>query len=455
MASPDLPWTPSPGEILTVSELLGRARSLLETSFCWIWVEGEVGNLRIPASGHAYFTIGDGQAQIRAVCFRSTLRLLPARPGEGAKVLARGRLTLYEARGDVQFVVEDLEPLGEGLSRLELEERKRRLSAEGLFDPARKRSLPALPRAVGVVTSSTGAAVRDILNVLGRRAPGISVYLAPARVQGREAPGELRAALETVVGHPEVDVVILGRGGGSAEDLAPFNDEELVRAVAASPVPVISAVGHETDVTLVDFAAAARAPTPSAAAEMAAKAWGHTVEQVRRAERDLGSALLRKTAGLRLRLERLDFRSKSPAARIDRARIRLDRAVEAMDGRTSRLALRRRSALAALEARLAQADPERRVAGLSDRLGRLEEGLVLAVRRRLEGRRRQLLPLESRMQALSPLAVLSRGYAIARKGGMVLREASQCRAGDAVQITLAQGGLDCVVDTVRPSGGEK
>ncbi|NTU60375.1 MAG: exodeoxyribonuclease VII large subunit, partial [Deltaproteobacteria bacterium] len=274
-----------------MGDLLSRTRLLLENSFSCVWVEGEIGNTRIPGSGHAYFSLSDPSAQLRAVCFRGTLRALGVHPRDGLRVLARGRLTLYEARGDVQLVVDDLEPLGDGAQRLELEARKRRLAAEGLFDAARKRPLPQLPARIGVVTSATGAALRDILNVLARRAPGVPVLLSPAVVQGREAPRSIVEALERVAAQPGVEVVIVGRGGGSAEDLSAFNEEEVVRAVARCPVPVVSAVGHEIDVPLVDFAADARAPTPSAAAELAVREWGHWQAHLDAVTRRLGAAL--------------------------------------------------------------------------------------------------------------------------------------------------------------------
>jgi exodeoxyribonuclease VII large subunit len=366
------------------------------------------------------------------------------------QVLARGRLTLYEARGDLQLVVEDLEPLGEGLARLELEGRKRRLAAEGLFDPARKRALPLMPRAIGVVTSASGAALQDILQVLSRRAPGVSIFVAPARVQGKEAPGELRDALALVSSHPGVDVIILGRGGGSAEDLSAFDDEALVRAVAACPVPVVSAVGHETDVTLVDFAADARAPTPSAAAEMAVKEWAHALDQIRRVETALGSALLRRISNLRVRLGRTDPMTRTPLPRVDRTRIRLDRAVEALDGYVRRAIVRRRSALNVLAEGVARLAPERRLGVFAERLEGLQTRLGSGMRRILDGRRLRLEALEAGLEALSPLAVLARGYAIARKDGRVIRDAAACSPGERISVVVARGGMECLVSAVVP-----
>jgi exodeoxyribonuclease VII large subunit len=448
-------WTPEPGEILSVGDLVERVRQLLEQTFSWVWVEGEITNARIPSSGHAYFTLSDGRAQLRAVCFRSTLRVLQILPEDGFRVLARGRLTVYEARGDIQLVVEDMEPQGEGLLRLELEARKRRLAAEGLFDADRKRPLPPLPRGVGVVTSPTGAAVRDILQVLERRAPGVHVYLGPARVQGPEAAEDLQGALALVTAHPEVDVVIIGRGGGSAEDLWAFNDEELVRAVAACPVPVLSAVGHEIDVTLVDFAADVRAPTPSAAAELAVREWGRWVDFVRRLEENLVAAFSRRIAERRNALERSDPMQRSPLARVARLRIGLDHAVKAMEAAVDADLLRSRSRVAGFETRLSGFAPGRWVREMATRLAGLEDRLLASTRAGVEGRRRQAALQEAQLRALSPLAVLGRGYAIARKpSGELVRDARQCAVGDDLGVTVARGGLECSVSSVTGGRGE-
>ncbi|MEW6487523.1 MAG: exodeoxyribonuclease VII large subunit [Thermodesulfobacteriota bacterium] len=447
------PWRPEPGEILTVGDLVARARQALEAGFASVWVEGEVTNLRVPSSGHAYFTLSDERAQLRAVCFRAVVRLLRLELEDGARVLARGRLTLYEARGDVQLVVEDLEPLGEGLARLELEALKRRLAAEGLFAPERKRPLPPLPRAVGVVTSPTGAALRDVLQVLRRRAPGVSVYLAPAAVQGEGAAAALRAALALAASHPEVEVIVLGRGGGSAEDLSAFNEEALVRAVAACPVPVIAAVGHEIDVTLVDFAADLRAPTPSAAAELAVREWARWGDQVRSAGERLGSAVLRRLGQWRREVERLDPALRSPAARVARLRIALDRRAEALEAALVRRVLRTRARVAAAETRLARLAPERCLGAGRERLGRLEERLQAWPDGALALRRREILQREGELRALSPLAVLGRGYALVRRrsGGLV-RDAASCRVDEALEVRLSRGELDCRVTGVRGEG---
>lgn len=411
-------------------------------------MEGEIGNLRTAGSGHAYFTLGDGGRQIRAVCFRSVVRLLPVRPVNGLHVLARGRLTLYEERGDLQLVVEDCEPLGSGLQRLELEKLKRKLLAEGLFSAERKRSLPALPRSVGVVTSPVGAALGDILKVLERRAPGVSVFLAPARVQGRSAPQELREALGLAADFPGIDVVILGRGGGSAEDLSAFNEEALVRAVAASPVPVISAVGHEADVTLADLAADARAPTPSAAAEMAVREWAHCVEQVARWEAALSGSLARQLERLRSRLERQERALPPPDRRIERLRVSVDRRVEVFASYADRRLRQVRGRTSQLEGRLSARSPLAELSRNDSRLRDAEARLRRAAEVSLESCRRDFACLEARLSALSPLAVLDRGYAIVTRERRVVSDPAACDVGDPLDVRLARGTLGCIVSRV-------
>ncbi len=446
----DTPWTPQPGEILTVGEFVGRARELLEQSFGTVWIEGEIGSTRVPASGHAYFTLSDARAQLRAVCFRSTLRLLGMPPEDGLHVLVRGRLTVYEARGDLQLLVEDLEPQGEGLLRLQFEALKRRLAEEGLFSEERKRPLPPIPRSVGVVTSPSGAAVRDVLQVLRRRAPGTHVLVAPARVQGEGAAEELRAALALAASHPEVDVIILARGGGSAEDLWAFNDEGLVRDVAACAVPVIAGVGHEIDFTLVDFAADARAPTPSAAAELAVLEWARWADRLARAVEALVSVYRRRTTELRRRLERSDPERCSPLNRIARLRIGLDRAIDGLETRVMRGLLGSRERLRACETSMVGGSPGRRLGASRARLDRLVERLVSGAEGGLQRRRRILSVRAAQVAAMSPLAVLERGYAIARgPSGEVLRSAGACQPGDALDVRLARGSLGCRVTEVR------
>jgi exodeoxyribonuclease VII large subunit len=443
-------WTPVSGEILSVSDLLGRSRRVLEHSLTDVWVEGEVCGLKIPASGHAYFSLGDGACQIRAVCFRSALRLLPHAPREGMAVLIRGRMTVYEARGDLQLVVEHMEPQGEGLLRLQLEALKRKLAAEGLFDPARKRPLPVMPRAVAVVTSSTGAAVRDILQVLGRRAPWVDVYVCHSRVQGEGAAAELAEALKLACGVEEVDTVIIGRGGGAAEDLSAFNDERLVRLVAACPKPVISAVGHEIDVTLVDFAADMRAPTPSAAAELAVREAAQWVTLLQKAENSLAAEMRHRESQLRKRLSRLDLTRFEPRRRIERQRIGVDRAVENLTSAMDRRLWAAHRRLAEAERGLVRESPSERAADAKMRLSGLALRLDAAARSAtLHARHRASLAAEG-LSRLSPLAVLARGYSVVRDAeGRAVRDAAALQIGQRVDVLLHRGGFEGEVKKLR------
>ncbi len=421
-----------------------------------VWVRGEVRNLRIPSSGHAYFTLGDPAAQLRAICFRSTLRLQTVDLRDGMEVLAWGRVGVYEPRGDLQLVVDLLEPLtGQGALLREFEARKRRLAAEGWFSADRKRPIPSLPRAVGVVTSPTGAALRDVLQVLGRRAPGIRVVVSPASVQGDGAARELREALEGVAALPGVDVALLVRGGGSLEDLWPFNDEDLVRAVARSPVPVITGVGHETDVTLVDLAADLRAPTPSAAAELAAGEWGRWTEALRRLEVRLSQAVGRRVRELRARLGAADPVRRSPRLLVDRLRLKVDGLADRAGAAVDRRLGEARQGLSGLELRARAEDPRARLGRWHERVSQLSMRLHRGMVEGVDRRRRDVTALAGRADALGPYRVLGRGYALVRdEVGRVVRDAGACRPGQPLAVTLARGGLDVEVTGVWHPGEE-
>src|SRR5580765_7349413 len=290
-----------PRRILSVTELTIRVRDALEQQIGQVWVEGELSNCRVWNTGHLYFTLKDESSQLRGFMFKSALRYLRFKPTDGTRVVARGRLSVYEPKGEYQLVCEHLEPQGLGALQLAFEQLKKRLQAEGLFDPARKRPLPALPRKIGIVTSLDGAAIRDIINVLGRRYPNAHIVIRPTRVQGEGAGADIARALSDIVTLPGIDVVIVGRGGGSIEDLWAFNEEIVARAIAASPVPVISAVGHESDVTIADFVADRRAPTPSAAAEIVVAAKDEFCSRIDRLHERLSAAL-------RTRVERMSRR---------------------------------------------------------------------------------------------------------------------------------------------------
>jgi exodeoxyribonuclease VII large subunit len=398
--------------VLSVAQLIAGVRGLLEDGVGRVWVAGEVSNLHRAASGHCYFTLKDEGAQLRAALFRATARRLPFEPENGLSLLVYGDVTVYEPRGDLQLLVRALEPRGVGALQIAFEQLRARLEAEGLFDDAHKRPLPPHPRRVGVVTSSGGAALHDVIQVSGRRFPGVPLLVSPTRVQGEEAEREIVAALDAVVGQPDVDVVLLVRGGGSLEDLRPFNTEVVARALRRSPVPVISGVGHETDVTIADLAADARAPTPSAAAALALPD---------------GAALL---------------------DRLRRDGARLVAAWRAI------LAARRAKLLQEWQALRAHA-PRARLAAQRSRLVALVRALESHARARVERARARLATGTARLDTLSPLAVLGRGYAIVRlaDGGPILRSPDQVTAGDRLRVRLAEGELDATA-SAPPSGSE-
>lgn len=446
--------------MLSVGELTAALRMLVESEFSELWVEGELSGARVWNTGHLYFTLKDANAQIKGVMFRTQLRLLKFKPEDGARVVARGRLSVYDPRGEYQLICEHMEPVGLGALQLAYEQLRKRLAAEGLFDAGRKRPLPALPRRIGIVTSRDGAALRDIIRVLRRRYPNAHLVIAPTRVQGDGAAGEIARAIRQIGAVANVDVVIAGRGGGSIEDLWAFNEEAVARAIAACPVPVISAVGHETDVTIADFVADLRAPTPSAAAEIVV---GRKDEFVRQIDA-IGS---RVRGAMRSRLQRLDGRLHQLSAR------------PAFSGLPARLALAQRhvTRLAAglhAAASSSLAVRQRRLIGLSrtletfrpqERLSRVRAALVghrhrldaamRATQHRAQGRAREAA---ARLHALSPLAVLGRGYAVcwADDGTTLVRRADQLTPGDRVRVTLGAGEIGCEVREVfggRPERG--
>jgi exodeoxyribonuclease VII large subunit len=435
--------------VLSVTELTVRVRDLLEAEFFEVWVEGELSNCRVWNTGHLYFTLKDGSSQIRSVIFRSALRYLKFKPADGLRVVARGRVSVYEPKGEYQLVCEHLEPHGLGALQLAFEQLKKRLQAEGLFEDARKRPLPALPRKIGIVTSLDGAAIRDIIKVLRRRYANAHLVVCPARVQGEDAAPDIARALRQIGRVPGVDVVIVGRGGGSIEDLWAFNEEIVARAIARVPVPVIAAVGHETDTTIADFVADVRAPTPSAAAELVVSAKDQFCDRIDRLQDRL-------TATARARVQRLSRRvhvvDGRPAFAGFRGRV-------AMRGRhaadlSHTLARLVRASLASRERRLQQLerqlgtfDAGRRLASMRTRLVTSAGRLETAVRRRQHRAASQLGNAAGRLDTLSPLAVLARGYAVAWNADKtrVLRDASAVAPGDTVHVTLSRGEFEAEV----------
>jgi exodeoxyribonuclease VII large subunit len=431
---------PSP---FTVSELAARLRGVLEEAFDEIWVQGEISGGRTWNSGHYYFTLKDANAQIKGLVFRSTLQRLKFKPQDGLSVTVRGRISVYEPKGEYQLVCEYLEPQGLGELQLAFEQLKKKLAAEGLFAEARKRPLPALPRRIGIVTSIDGAALRDIVRVLRRRYPNAHLVIAPARVQGEGAAGDIARALRWVARIDHVDVVIVGRGGGSLEDLWAFNEEAVARAIAACPIPVISAVGHETDVTIADFAADLRAPTPSAAAEMVVRQKDEFTAHIRRLAQQLRGAMLARVRRFDSRLHALQARpgfAGLPARLAWRARHAGELTAELRHSAREAI-LRRRRRLEAARRGLEQFDPRHRLARVRATLVAQDVRLHGAAARWLHRTQGHFREQAARLEGLSPLAVLGRGYAVCWDGDRtkIVRDAAALSPGDPIRVTLERG----------------
>jgi len=438
--------------ILTVSELTGQVRTLLEERFSEIWVEGELSNCRVWNTGHLYFTLKDSSAQIKGVMFRSSLRLLRFKPQDGLRVVARGRVSVYDPKGEYQIVCEHFEPEGLGALQLAFDQLKQRLAAEGLFDPRRKRPLPTLPRKIGVVTSLDGAAVRDIIKVLLRRFHNVHLVIRPARVQGEGAAADIARGLAALASVESIDVIIVGRGGGSIEDLWAFNEEVVARAIAGSAVPVISAVGHETDVTIADFVADLRAPTPSAAAELVVARKDDFTGRIDRLARRASAALATRRHQAESRLRLLESRSGLAGAHgrlVLRGRHADELTFDLRRTMQARVAARERTHHK-LRLTLETFDLRRRLAGVRARLAAGDGRLRSAMRQRQHGFDGHLGHAAARLDSLSPLGVLGRGYAVCWNADRtrIIRSASSVQRGDHVQVTLQLGELTCeVTDT--------
>jgi len=437
--------TDTPRTIYTVTELNGSVRLLLSGHFGTVWVEGEISNLAQPTSGHLYFTLKDRDAQVRCALFRGSARFLTFRPANGMQVLARANVSLYEPRGEYQLTVDYLEEAGDGALRRAFDALKARLSAEGLFDAARKQPIPKPPRCLGVITSPTGAAVRDILTVLKRRFPALPVIVFPVKVQGEEAKHDIVRALALAGRSGLCDALILARGGGSLEDLWAFNEEIVARAIAACPLPVVSGVGHETDLTITDLVADLRSPTPSAAAEAVSP---DAAEWLARFARLEGRLRQHWRVALGRQAQTLDFLSRRlrqahPEKQMQRQAQRLDE-LEPRLRRAMRSALARPEArLQTVEAKLRGHHPAQRVEWLRARQAELERRLAAALERLLEQRRQAVKATAAKLHTVSPLATLERGYAIAVRGrdGKILRDSAEIAVGEPVKIRLAQGAL--------------
>ena len=434
--------------IITVSRLTDLLKDLLEDNFSHVWVEGELSNLSRPASGHLYFTLKDSGAMLRCVMFRSSAKALRFRLEEGQSLVVRGRLSVYEQRGDYQLICEYLEPRGAGALQLAFMQLKERLSAEGLFDEARKRPLPALPQRVGVVTSASGAAIHDILNVLGRRFAALEVVIYPVRVQGEGAAAEIATAINDLNRLQAVDVLIVGRGGGSLEDLWAFNEEQVARAVVRSRIPVISAVGHETDWTICDFAADLRAPTPSAAAELVCASSEELLQRLDALNHRLQQSLQGQLALFRRRLEGLGRALHDPGLLLGHLGQRVDDLSERLDNGLRNLLTRRREQLARREQQLAGHHPAVSIASLRQQLLLLSERAERRVTVMLDHLGRQQGEAAARLDALSPLHTLARGYSVAETlvDGAVVRDVGQLAVGQELRLRLARGQALCRVE---------
>ena len=442
--------------VWTVRALVSAVRSLVERQYSDCWVEGEISNLRIPDSGHLYFTLKEENAQIRVVMFRSSARLLRFRPENGLHVTLRGRITVYEERGELQISAEFMEPQGAGALQLAFEQLKARLQAEGLFEASRKKAIPPLPRRIGIVTSPQGAALQDILNILARRHHSANLLIYAAQVQGNAAAGEVMAGLRHFNRSRAVEVIIIARGGGSVEDLAAFNHEGLARAVAESKIPVISAIGHETDFTIVDFVADLRAPTPSAAAELVIRSRQEIEAQAeelhRRLERALRYRLLMARQALTQLAQHGAFARMMDG--INRRQQKLDDQCFRLERGQRQIFERWRRRWEVASAAVRHYDARRRLAAVQQRLDAEVSKLAAAANARLLANRAALDRRMASLEALSPVAILNRGYALVfDANGQLVKDAAQLRDGDELSARLARGRVRARVTGTEPESG--
>jgi exodeoxyribonuclease VII large subunit len=440
--------------VFSVSDLAVLIKQTVEAELGTVWVVGEVSNLRIPSSGHCYFTLKDERSQVSSVMFRPYISALPFRPEDGMEVIVQGRVSFYTARGDLQLYVERMEPKGVGALQLALEQLKKKLDAEGLFSPERKRVLPFLPRRLGVVTALTGAAVRDILTILFRRFPNLHVLIRPTKVQGAGAAEEIAAGIHDLNMYDQVDVIIVGRGGGSREDLNAFNEEVVARAIAASAVPVVSAVGHEIDLTIADLVADRRAPTPTAAAEMAVPQKADLVQQVEEYKRALYGTMGSCMTEVRVKTEGLGRRLRDPRRRVEELRIRLSELwLRAMrQAQSGVLAAVRENEV--WSERLFLQSPALRAGVLRGRVVAVASQLEAAFHRLKDRAHGRVQELAARLDSLSPLAVLGRGYSISRKlpEEKIVTDAAVLTPGDHLRLMFARGEATVQVITHISSG---
>ncbi len=437
--------------IFTVSRLNQTVRLLLEREVGQVWISGEISNFTQPASGHWYFTLKDDTAQVRCAMFRNSNRRVTFRPQHGQQVLVRASITLYEPRGEYQIIVESMQPSGEGLLQQKYEQLKAKLAAEGLFDQQSKQPLPSPAHCVGVITSKTGAALHDILHVLKRRDPSLPVVIYPTAVQGEDAPGQIVRAIALANSRKECDVLIVGRGGGSLEDLWSFNDERVARAIFASQIPIVSAVGHETDVTIADFVADLRAPTPSAAAEIVSRNQLELLRQLQSGQQRLEMAMDYYLANRTRRFTQLEHRlqQQHPQLRLARQQTVLERLRQrmtyAMDNQLKRSGQRQQR----MTQRLNQHSPQPRIHRAQNRVQQLEYRLAQLMSARLSVTRERFGNAMTHLDAVSPLATLARGYSVTTAtDGNVLKQTKQVKAGDVLTTRLVDGWVESEVKGV-------
>ncbi len=436
-------------KVLSVSELNRMIRGQLEGQFRLIWLQGEISNFKAHTSGHFYFSLKDASAQVSAVMFKGFNSRLKFKPTEGLEVLVRGKVTVYEPRGNYQVFCELMEPVGAGALQKAFEQLKAKLQSEGLFDPAKKRSLPPYPKHVAVITSPTGAAVRDILNVLSRRHRGLQVTIIPVLVQGDQAPASIREGLRKANLLKDVEVIIVGRGGGSIEDLWGFNDEALARDIAASKIPVISAVGHEVDFTIADFVADLRAPTPSAAAEMVVKNVGDVQEKIQLLYRNLRQATLQILSGQKRNLNLISRRLVDPRRRLQDLIFRCDELSQRLEAAISRYIKTQGLQLQLLKRKLG--DPKENLKAVRLHWTKQNQGLKNAIFLLIERKKSKLQEKTAVLDSLSPLRVVDRGYSIAKKNKEVVKSAKQLKVSDRIELTFAIGKAEVEVTKIFES----
>lgn len=437
--------------ILSVSQLNREARRLLESGLPMIWVEGEISNIARPSSGHWYFTLKDEQAQIRCAMFKNRNHYVKLSPRDGQAVVVRGRVSLYEARGDYQLIAENMQDAGEGILQKRFEALKKQLESEGLFDNSHKQSLPALPRRIGVITSPTGAVIRDILNVLKRRFPGIPVRIFPVAVQGEQAADQIVAALETAQNRGDCDVLILARGGGSLEDLWPFNEERVARAIYSARLPIVSAIGHETDVTIADFVADLRAPTPSAAAEMVAPDRSHWQSNFSSLSSRLARSLGVFFGDLKEQLHWMSGRHRQcrPDRQISQYLQRLDDLDQQLRVQMQLTLSQRHHLLLKAGNYLQSHSPQQRLLRNGNTISALRTRLSQSIAAIVAEKKRALGLAGNTLNAIGPQATLNRGYAIVTRGKELITQATQVAPPDELQVRLAEGRIDVTTNRVH------